>query len=263
MKTSDTKKTKTTPTKKSPKKTVTKKEAPVSSATENKCASCPNCASCQDEMTAAFIQEVTEEVKNDNLKAFWNKYGLYIILFVVLSVSAAVGFETIMSWRQKQLQAKTEAYIAAMVQAGNYDDTIKALEKISTGNYGRYSELARMQIADMLFEQNKTEDALNMLQAIADNEKLSSHVRSSALFKLASYKIDSVSYAEIDTLLQPLLKQNNSWKSAAQDLLAMAAVNEGNYEKARELYNDLLENSNLSESFRNRVQDMLSALSDM
>ena len=30
----------------------------------------------------AFIREVTEEVKNDNLKQMWEKYGIYIILLV-------------------------------------------------------------------------------------------------------------------------------------------------------------------------------------
>ena len=32
----------------------------------------------------AFIREVTEEVKNDQLKQMWEKYGIFIILFVVV-----------------------------------------------------------------------------------------------------------------------------------------------------------------------------------
>ena len=278
MKTSDTTKTKKTTAKKtatksSAKKTVAKapvkKENPVKvtpavvKANETKCASCPNCASCQDEMTTAFIQEVTEEVKNDNLKAFWNKYGLYIILFVVLSVSSAVGFETIRAWHQKNLQAKTEAYISAMIQSGNYENSIKSLEKISAGNYGIYSEFARIQIADILFEQNKKDDALNMLQSIVDNDKLSKNVRNLALFKLASYKIDTATSAEIREMLQPLVQEDNSWKPLAQEMLAMAAIKDGDFAGAREIYVNIMENSNLSENFKNRIQDMLSALSDM
>ena len=170
MTTSETKKTKTvkkTPVKKTAKATVSKKKTDVkevSTPVVQKNApvkSCPNCSSCQDEFTDAFIQEVTEEVKNDNLKVFWNKYGLYIVLFVVVAVSAAVGFEAIRGWRQKQLQAKTEAYVLAMVQSGNYDASIKALEKIAMGNYGIYSQQARINIADILFEQNKTVFFLN------------------------------------------------------------------------------------------------------
>ena len=48
----------------------------------------------------AFIREVTEEVKNDNLKQMWEKYGIYIILLVVLAIVGAVSFEGFKSWRQ-------------------------------------------------------------------------------------------------------------------------------------------------------------------
>ena len=280
MKSSDTKKTtvkktsvKKTATKKAPvKKTIAKKavtEAKVTSTEEvvktpvKNCAKCSSCSCCQDEMTDAFIQEVTEDVKNDNLKAFWNKYGLYIVLFVVISVSAAVGFETIRAWHQKQLQAKTEAYISAMVQEGNYENSINALEKIASGNYGIYSQLARIQIADILFEQNKLDEALEMLETISDNDELSPRVRSLASLKLATYKIDTATPEELNKLLTPVANAENAWSPLAKDMLAMVAIKTGDFEVAKSIYNELLQNENVSDNFRSHVQDMLSALSDM
>ena len=280
MKTSDTKKTpvkkasvkkttaKKTPAKKTTKKVVSKASTQpdvvaVANVTKKTSKENIKCTTCQDELTDAFIQEVTEEVKNDNLKAFWNKYGLYIVLFVVISVSAAVGFETIRGWYHKQLQAKTEAYISAMVQEGNYENSIKALEKIASNDYGIYSELARIQIADILFEQNKTEDALNMLQTIVDNDELNIKVRHLAALKLASYKIDTAPVAEVKTLLIPIVEEKSSWSPLAQEMLAMIAIKEGDFEQARTIYNKMLQNENISENFRSRIQDMLSALSDM
>lgn len=274
MKTSETKKTK--PAKKNTTKkvakvtAVTKKEKAVKEAESvvvrknDSAKSCPNsCSSCQDEMTDAFIQEVTEDVHNDNLKAFWNKYGLYVVLFVVIAVSSAVGFETIKGWRQKQLQAKTEAYISAMVQNGNYDASVKALEKIAAGNYGIYSQQARINIADILFEQNKVSEATDMLQAIIDNEELSERTRSLAALKLATYKLDTAPSDKVKALLQPIVDANNAWSPLAQEMLAMLAVKDGDFEKARSIYSGLLQNENMSENFRGRIQDMLSALSDM
>ncbi len=278
MKASDTKKTtakKTTAKKTNTKKTTVKKvstkkanpknatQKELLAETKSNLKTNSKCASCQDEMTDAFIQEVTEDVKNDNLKAFWNKYGLYIVLFVVLAISTAVGFETIKSWRNKQLQDRTEAYISTMIQSGNYEDSIKALEKIASGNYGIYSQLARIQIADILFEQNKNVDALNMLQAVINNEKLNSRVRNLATLKLASYKIDSAPADEIKSLLNPIIEDKNAWSPLAQEMLAMLAIKEGNFDRARNIYNEMLQNENLSENFKNRIQDMLSALSDM
>ena len=216
-----------------------------------------------EEMTDAFIQEVSEEVKNDNLKIFWDKYGLFVILFVVIAVSAAVSFETIKSWRDQKYQAQTENYLMSLQVAGNYDVQLKALEKIAASDNGIYSELARVQIATILFEQGKNDEGKQMLQTIADNDELNPKIRHLAALKLATYEVDTASYAEINSLLQPIIDAQNSWSPLATDLLAMSAIQNGDIETARSLYQGLLESGNISENFKNRIQDMLSALNDM
>lgn len=216
-----------------------------------------------DAVTDAFIKEVDEEVHNDELKVFWNKYGLFVILFVVLAVCAAVSFETIKNWRDRQYQAQTENYLASVQSAENAENTIRALEKIAAGDNGLYSELARIQIATVLMDQGKTTEAEDMLRAIVENEELSPRVTHLAAIKLATYKIDSASAEELDALLQPVAQSGGSWSPLAQELLAMTAIREGQIEKARELYNNLLQNPEISANFKNRIQDMLSSLNDM
>lgn len=216
-----------------------------------------------EEMTDAFIQEVSEEVKNDNLKIFWDKYGLFVILFVVIAVSAAVSFETIKSWRDQKYQAQTENYLMSLQVAGNYDVQLKALEKIAASDNGIYSELARVQIATILFEQGKNDEGKQMLQTIADNDELNPKIRHLAALKLATYEVDTASYAEINSLLQPIIDAQNSWSPLATDLLAMSAIQNGDIEMARSLYQGLLESGNISENFKNRIQDMLSTLNSL
>ena len=50
----------------------------------------------------AFIREVTEEVKNDQLKQMWEKYGIFIILLVVVVLVGAVSFEGFRAWQRKK-----------------------------------------------------------------------------------------------------------------------------------------------------------------
>ena len=69
----------------------------------------------------AFIREVTEEVKNDNLKQMWEKYGIYIILLVVLAIVGAVSFEGFKSWRQ----AKSEIWSDTYAYALNLENQVK------------------------------------------------------------------------------------------------------------------------------------------
>ena len=85
-------------------------------------------AAYDDDMTDAFIMEVDDEVKSDNFKAFFNKYGLYIISIVAIVLFATVSFDQIKNWRENQFREKTNAYIAA-----NYAPTTQ--EKIHVLEY--------------------------------------------------------------------------------------------------------------------------------
>jgi len=215
-----------------------------------------------DHAADAFIMEVDEEVKNDNLREFFKKYGLFITLFVVLILSATVSFETIKNWRDNQFRTKTDAYLAANSAAGS-EEMLTALEKIAAGNNGIYSELARLQMTDILFEQGKNDDAFKMLEVLSSNDELNPRVKNLAAVKLAARKVDTADFEEIEALLNPVISADDSWSPVAREYMALSAIKSGNVEKARELYQQILQDGRVSEEFRARVQDMLTAISDV
>ena len=215
------------------------------------------------EYTDAFIREIDEDVKNDNLKVLWNRYGIFIILFVVLAVSAAVSFEKIKSWKIAQNQANTENYMVATQLREDPENTIAALKNISANDKGIFGDFAKLQIANVLFTQDKQEEALAALQELLDGKEVNTEVKHIALIKLATYKVDTMPRAEFEALLKPLTETENSWKPLAQDLLAMVAIRDGDVETAQEIYKNILKIKDLPENFRNKVQDMLSSLNEL
>lgn len=215
------------------------------------------------ELTDAFIQEVDEDVKNDNLKVLWDKYGLLIVAFVALAVSAAISFDKIQAWKIQRNQNRTENYMAAMQLQENPDATIEALQKISSDNQGLFSDFAKLQIANVLLAENKQEEAFATLENIVAEKQVNDEVKNIALIKLATYRVDSLGYDEFAALVRPLIENKSSWTPAAQDLLAMSAIKNGNIEDAKEIYNKILKVKDLPEGFRSRIQDMLSSISDM
>ena len=198
----------------------------------------------------AFIREVTEEVKNDNLKQMWEKYGIYIILLVVLAIVGAVSFEGFKSWRQ----AKSEIW------SDTYDESLKVLEQMEKTGGNIYSDIARLQTSNILFEQGKNEEAIKVLEEIAADKSINKKLRDVSAVKLASYKLDNAPREEIDALLQPLIRENGSWANIAKEMTAMAAIRDGNIEEAQVLYNEILNTPNLPDGLKMRVQDMLSVL---
>ena len=215
------------------------------------------------EYTDAFIQEVDEDVKNDNLKVLWNRYGLFVIAFVVLAVSAAVSFDRIKAWKTAQSQKNTEAYMSASQLQENPEETIVALQNITKNTQGIFSDFARLQIANVLFNENKNDEALATLQSLIDDKQVNSEVKHVALIKYATYKIEDLSQADFKALLQPILDTESSWTPLANDLVAMSAIQHGDLETAKSIYTEILKVKELPENFRTKVQDILSSLSDM
>lgn len=210
--------------------------------------------------TDAFINEVSEEVKNDNFKELWNRYGLLIIAIVAVAVCGAVSFERIKSWRLQHNQMTTETYMDAAHKQDNPETMIAALQKINQSDHGIYGDFARLQIANVLFEQQKDEEAMAMLEALTKDPQVNTEVRQIALVKYATYKVDVMSKQELTDLLQPVLDANNSWTPLANDLLAMAAIREGDLQTAREIYTKLLTVKDLPDSFKSKIQEMMSSL---
>ena len=210
----------------------------------------------------AFIREVTEEVKNDNLKQMWEKYGLYIILLVVLAITGAVSFEGFKSWRRTQSEtwSDTYAYALNLENQGKYDESLKVLEQMEKTGGNIYSDIARLQTANILLEQGKNDEAVKILEEISADKSISKKLRDVSIIKLASYKLDNAPREEIDALLQPLIKENGSWTNIAKEMTAMAAIRDGKIDEAQAIYSEILNTPNLPDGLKMRVQDMLSVL---
>ena len=185
---------------------------------------------------------------------------MLIIAIVAVAVCGAVSFERIKSWRLQQNQMTTETYMDAAHKQDNPEAMIAALQKINQSDHGIYGDFARLQIANVLFEQQKDEEAMAMLEALTKDPQVNTEVRQIALVKYATYKVDVMSKQELTDLLQPVLDANNSWTPLANDLLAMAAIREGDLQTAREIYTKLLTVKDLPDSFKSKIQEMMSSL---
>lgn len=214
------------------------------------------------DFTDVFFKEVSEDVQNDNIKAFWKKYGTQIVVFVALCLTIAVSFETIKHWRdlRNQEYSNTFALAQSLYDQGKLDNSVQTLQKLSKDGNAIYSDIAEVKIIDILIEQNKISEALTKLEKFIDkahNDKL----RDAAIMKLASYKVNTLSFEEMEQLLAPLMQEDNSaWVIGAKELLALSALNSNNQNKALALYTEISKAPEVPETLRARAQNMISIL---
>lgn len=210
----------------------------------------------------AFFEEVDEEVRNEKFKELINKYGGYILTFVILVLAFAVGYEKIGEWRINKAEQTNARYVQAVSASSDYENNIAELEGIVQTETGLYKDIARLQIANILLDNNQTDKALTVLAQINDDTSASDKIREIAAVKLATYKIDSSSYSEIEKILAPIVQKGGAWAPMAKELLAMSAIQNKDMAKAKTIYEELLANGNISEEFKARVNDMLASINE-
>ena len=211
------------------------------------------------DFTDVFFKEVSEDVQNDNLKAFWKKYGVQIVAGVALCLTIAVSFETIKHWRDLQNQKWSDAfaYTQLLKNQSKEDESIKALNILADDGNAIYSDIARFEKVNILIDQGKTDEALPLLDDLtknAHNEKL----KNVALLKLASYKADTSSAEEMEQLVQPLF--TTVWSPEAKELIALAHLRAGEKNKALAIYQEISTLYNVNDILRARAQNMISVL---
>ena len=213
------------------------------------------------DFTDVFFKEVSEDVHNDNLKAFWKKYGIQIVAVTALCLTIAVSFETIKHWRDKQNQQWSNAFAYAQLlqNQGKLDDSLKALDAIVKKGNAIYSDLAQLETANILLQQNKKDEALDSLADFIKSGH-NSKLKNATLVKLALFKVDSFSGEEMTSLLQPLLQENQAWFPEAKEIIALTYLSHKDYSKALAIYQEIIELSNVNDTLRARAQNMISVL---
>lgn len=212
----------------------------------------------------ALLKEISEDVKNDKMKDLWDRYGLFIIIFVALALTAAVSFESFRSWAKKRDQEISNAYAVAisLQNQGRLDESMKLLQNISERS-GLYADIAKLQIANIYFEQNKPQEAVDLLQQLVSKRSVSRQMKDIAALKLAAYKLDAdAPAAEVEKLLSPLTEEGNGSYNVARELLAMLYIREGNLEKAKAEYEMIVASASSSDALKSRAQDMITIISD-
>ena len=210
-----------------------------------------------------LLKEISDDVKNDQMKVLWDKYGLYVIIFVALALTLAVSFETFKNWADKRNQEISNAYAVAisLQSQGKLDESLELFQALAKRS-GLYADVAKLQIANIYFEQNKPEEAVKMLELLVD-EAESIQMQEIASLKLAAYKIDANAPAEeVQEILLPLTQQENGSYNVARELLAMLAIRDGKLDEAKKEYEQIIASASSSDELKSRAQDMITIIDD-
>lgn len=208
--------------------------------------------------TDSFIEEVTEEVRRDQVFAFVRRYG-WIAVVVILAI---VGGAAYREYSKAQSLAAAQMLGDEMLAALANDDAAQraqALSGITPQSPGGGAVLNFM-IASAQAEAGQPDAAVASLEEIARNGELPEIYRQIATFKALTLQADTLPAADRRLQFESLARPGAPLRLLAQEQLALIDISEGETKAAIDRLQAILQDAETGAALRQRAGQVIVAL---
>jgi hypothetical protein len=207
-----------------------------------------------------IFHEVDEEVRRDQLKKLWERYGYLAIALAVIIVAGIGAWRGYQWWEAKKAAEAGAAFEVAVTlsEAGKHAEAEAAFGKIAAQAPGGYRTLARLRGAAEL-SQRDAKAAAAAYDELAADSALGQSLQDLAGLRAAILLVDSAPLAELRRRLDPLAEPNRAFRHTAREILALAAWRNNDAAAARRYIDMVASDGETPQGTRARI-DVLSAL---
>jgi hypothetical protein len=205
-----------------------------------------------------IFQEVDEEVRREQLKKLWERYGNLAIaaaLVVLVGVGAWRGYEW---WEAKKAAESGAAFEAAMAlaESGKRTEAEAAFGKIAADGTTGYRHLARLREAAEL-SQTDPKAAIAAYEKMAADGGAGPVLQDLAALRAGALLIDSGALAEAQRKLEPLAAAERPFRYTAREFLVLAAWRAGDAATAKRWSDTILTDALAPAGARLRVEQLM------
>jgi hypothetical protein len=207
-----------------------------------------------------IFQEVDEEVRREQLKKLWERYGHYAVAAAILLVAGVGAWRGYEWWEAKKAAESGAAFEAAatLAEAGKRSEAEAAFAKVAADGTAGYRHLARLREAAEL-TQTDSKAAIAAYDKIAADGAVGQVLQDLAALRAGALLIDAGALAEAQRKLEPLAAAERTFRYSARELLVLAAWRAGDAAAVKRWSDMILTDLQTPSSTRQRVE-MLMAL---
>lgn len=206
----------------------------------------------------SFIREVNEELRSDQMRLVWKRFGRVLIGAAVLVVLGTIGKVSYDYWRDSEASAAGDQFLAALTLArdGKTEEALSALTGLEKDGFGSYPVLARMRSASLMGEKDAA-GAVNAFTAIAKDASVPQALRDAARLRAAYLLVDTGGYEQVSAEAEQLATPQSALRHSAREVLGLSAYKHGDFARAKEWFDAILNDSESPRNVSNRAQMLL------
>jgi hypothetical protein len=210
---------------------------------------------------ADIFEEVDEELKEENLKKLWDRYGRFLIAAVVLLVGGVAAFKFWEAYTQDQRQAYSEAFISAisLAEEDKNSDAAAAFTVFAEDASAGYAMLARFREAAARRKDGDPGAAIDIYETLAADDSIESLYRDLAVLLSVMAQADTGDAKALSDRLAPLAAEG-PWRHTAGEYLGLFALRQGDTATARKRFEAIADDAQAPQGARQRAAELLQTL---
>ncbi|EQB16692.1 tetratricopeptide repeat protein [Sphingobium lactosutens] len=205
----------------------------------------------------AFMREVDDAVRQDQLTTFWQRYGRILIVLLVAGLAAFGGWLYWQHHQKTQSEAVSEQMDTLLDTAvGGGTPDAKQLDALTKASQPGYRASALLVQAGVAARKGDAKAAIAAYRAIAADDSLDQPYRDLALIRQTSLEFDSLKPQQVVDRLKPLAVEGAPWFGSAGELVAIAYMKMGKNDLAGPMFAAMAKDDKVPQSIRSRARQM-------
>jgi hypothetical protein len=203
---------------------------------------------------ADIFDEVSEELKQDQLKQIWNNYSKYIISVAFILFISALGYFFYDKWKLEKIEVSSSQFFSGIekLEKKEYLSSIEIFSKNVDQPHQGYKILSLFAIAEANFKIGKVDEMILNYKSIYENQNIDIYYRD--LARLLSVMKDNVSSFEIQKkILDPILNSPSKLQLLAAELEIMLLIRFNKIDEAKLSISKLLKRTDITFEQKNRL----------
>ena len=203
---------------------------------------------------ADIFDEVSEELKQDQLKQIWNNYSKYIISVAFIIFISVLGYFFYDKWKLEKLEVSSSKFFSG-IEKLEKKEFLSSIEIFSKGvgqEHKGYKTLSLFGIAEAYFKIGKVDEMVLSYKSIYENQNIDIYYRD--LARLLSVMKDNVSSFETQRkILEPILNSPSKLQLLAAELEIMLFIRFNKIDEAKLSISKLLKRPDITFEQKNRL----------
>ena len=211
-----------------------------------------------------LFREINEELRHEEMRKLWDKYGVFILAGALAIVLAVAGYKGWQYWQAKRAQESGARFHQAvkLIEGGKEKEAQTILNELAEGGSSGYAGLARLRLAAAKLGAGDNAAAIAAYDAVTEDGGVDRMFRDFARIQAAMLRLDSDAAKDLKTRIGDMAKPGQPFRHMAREILGLAAFKDADYAAAETYMNESLSDPAVPQGIRQRAEMMLSLIAE-